>query len=425
MPLVSWLCFLASGIILAATFARQKDLFSPARVFGLIWLLVIGLADLKLSRLQHDWSPEAWMYVLLGPSAFLIGLFMAYVHHMNKPLLTLPEMRKVWKTQEVNERRLFTSVVTAFLLFVGTYVFIRYGKGVPAPLFSLRPGMTRVDFTVFGLGLFLHNVVIILFFTMVYHLLVAGRKGRKAFLKVLSLASVILYFFLLQRFELFLTIVACVVLLYYATRHLRPAIVAMYSTGVALLFYWVSTLRSGLDLFIYYLYQNSQMKFPAKYAIFTEPYMYFAMNLENFARGVERIQHHTYGIYTFDFLLAITGLKHPLARYLGLDDTPFLISGYNTYSGFWVYERDFGILGVVFLPLVLGLAAGWLYYALRRNPTLTNIGLYGLAVFAMLFSFFNNPLTFLWFMYSAAAFYAIMRFVRRPPVRTAHGEATG
>ncbi|MGA9121573.1 MAG: O-antigen polymerase [Bacteroidota bacterium] len=419
MTMASWACFLAGGLILTETFVLRRDLLSPGRLFSVLWFLVIGLTDLKLSRFQHEWSAEAWVYVLLGPCSFLLGIFIAYVVHMNKPLLTVREMRNTWRNQIVIEPRLFVSVVVAFLLFVGAFLFIRYVKGVPAPLFSKTPGITRAEFTVFGLGLFLHNVVIILFFTVTYHLLVRGNNSRKWILKILSGVSVILYFFLLQRFELFLTIVACTVLLHYATHRLRPRVVVLYSSFIVLLFYWVSTLRSGLGLFIYYLYQDSRMRFPPKFAILTEPYMYIAMNLENFARGVEKIQSHTFGYYSFDFLLAVTGLKHPLATYFGLDDTPFLISGYNTYSGFWVYERDFGILGVVFIPVLLGLGAGWLYYALRRTPTLYNLGLYGLAVFAILFSFFNNPLSFLWFMYTVAGMIVIIRFVQGSTKREA------
>jgi oligosaccharide repeat unit polymerase len=100
---------------------------------------------------------------------------------------------------------------------------------------------------------------------------------------------------------------------------------------------------------------------------------------------------------------------------------PYLVSGYNTYTSFWVYYRDFGILGITILPLLTGLAVGSIYYAVRRKPSLELIALYSLCVFLMLFSFFNNPLTLLWFVYSLALTVVGFRLMRRLTVKAAPG----
>ena len=218
-------------------------------------------------------------------------------------------------------------------------------------------------------------------------------------------------FFLLQRFQLVLTVVVCVVLAYYATRHFRPATLVPY-TGVAVgLFYLVSSLRSGIELYFIYLYKLSQMRFPRAYAVFTEPYMYFVMNVENLARAIARHEQFTMGYYTFDFMLALTGLKHWIASYFGLTEMPYLISDYNTYTGYWVYYRDFGPLGLVVFPLALGIAIGLIYYSLRTRPGLSILTVYGGCVFLILFSFFNNPLTFLWFVYNIIVAALVLRWV--------------
>ena len=408
MTTFSILCFLGCVIIVAVSLKREADPFSPARVFVFLWLLVFGLVQLKLSRLQHEWSTQSWVIVLLGPAAFLTGLFGAYVLNLNKPVVSLRETRERWRKQSVNEQRLFVAVTVMFVLFVVAFLVIRYIKGVVPPLFSFRPGLSRYEFTMFGLGMFLHNVVIVVFFTVVYHLLVQGHRTRKWLLKLMSFVSMLLYFLLLQRFQLILTGFMCFLLIYYATRHLRAATMGLYAGAAVGLFYWVSTLRSGIQFFILYLYQTSRMKFPAAYASLTEPYMYFAMNLENFARAIDKLDHHTYGFYTFDFVLAIVGLKHWIQGYFGFDDTPYLISGYNTYTSYWIYLRDFGIIGVFLFPLFLGLLFGSIYHAMRRRPDVKNIAAYGLALFVILFTFYNNPLAYLWYMYTVAAFAVIL-----------------
>jgi oligosaccharide repeat unit polymerase len=128
--------------------------------------------------------------------------------------------------------------------------------------------------------------------------------------------------------------------------------------------------------------------------------MYFVMNVENLARGIQKLDHYTYGYYSFNFLFSLSGLKHWIEEYFVLDDTPYLVSGYNTYTSFWVYYRDFGLLGVTFFPLVVGFAIGAVYYAMRNRPGLEIIALYSLGMFLIFFSFFNNPLSLLWFVYS-------------------------
>jgi oligosaccharide repeat unit polymerase len=412
MPILSILCFLGCVAIVAWSLRKQADPFSPARVFIFLWMLIIGLVQLKLSRLQHEWSTESWIVLLLGPASFLTGLFAVYVLNLNTPVVSLEKARKYWKMQRVDEGRLFVSVTVMFVLYMTAFLVIRYIKGVVPPLYSLQPGLSRYDFTMFGLGLFLHNVVIIVFFTVVYHLLVQGHSTRKHLLKLMSALAMLFYFMLLQRFQLILTAFMCVLLIYYATRHLRAATSGVY-LGVAVgFFYWVSTLRSGIQFFILYLYETSRMKFPASYAILTEPYMYFAMNLENFARAIDKLDHHSYGYYTFDFIIALVGLKHGIHEYFRFDDTPYLISGYNTYTSYWIYLRDFGIIGVFLFPLLLGLLFGSIYYAMRRNPDVKNIAAYGLCLFVILFTFYNNPLGYLWYMYTVAAFVAILWFTR-------------
>ena len=79
------------------------------------------------------------------------------------------------------------------------------------------------------------------------------------------------------------------------------------------------------------------MKFNFKYAVFTEPYMYVSMNLENFTRAVGKLDNYTFGYYSFNFLTSLSGIRKSLADYLALNHFPYLNSNYNTYSMFWIF----------------------------------------------------------------------------------------
>jgi oligosaccharide repeat unit polymerase len=152
------------------------------------------------------------------------------------------------------------------------------------------------------------------------------------------------------------------------------------------------------------------MKFSTAYAFLTEPYMYMVMNLENFVRAVSRLDHHTYGYFTFDFLVSATGLEKWLGQYFAIDRMPYLNSGYNTYSAFWDFYRDFGGAGLALIPFVLGLGISLLYYRMRSIPTIRNVTAYGVMVFVMLISFFVFPVSFLWFLYNMLALYWGLRW---------------
>jgi oligosaccharide repeat unit polymerase len=402
MNLTSGFCFGVCLLCIVSSFRRDADPFSPGRVFTVIWSLAIGLVELKFSRLQEIWPAEVWFQVLLGPLAFLTGIFITYVLNLNTPVLGKDQIRRVWRTRELQADRLFWIVVLLFALYAVAFLIILVIKGTTPPLFSLRPGTARLEFTMWGVGLFLHHVAPIMFLSVVFAVAVRGHRTRKWILAGMTLVSVLTYFTLLQRYQLMMGATMAFGLTYYTTRHIRWSTILPYLLGSVGLFYWVSTLRSAMNLFLVYLYRESKMTFPVAYAWATEPYMYVSMNLEDLARGIARLDHHTYGYYSFNFLVSLSGLKHWIESYFVLDDTPYIVSGYNTYTAFWVYYRDFGDFGLLLLPLIAGLIIGTLYYAMRREPTLDRISLYSLCIFVMLISFFNNPLSLLWFVYSAA-----------------------
>jgi oligosaccharide repeat unit polymerase len=141
--------------------------------------------------------------------------------------------------------------------------------------------------------------------------------------------------------------------------------------------------------------------------------MYVVTNLENFVRSSRLLDHHTYGYYTFNALMSLSGLKHWLADYFFIDDTPYLTSGYNTYSFLWVFYRDYGVVGLAVIPFIMGLAIALLYYRMRTRPSLPLISLYAMAVFVMFISFFHNALSLLHFVFNTALVYAVTSAVTR------------
>ncbi len=409
MSVISIISFIICSMIILSSFRANTDVFSPGRAFAFIWSLAIGLTDLKLSGLQQQWPLEIWMQVLIGPTSFLIGVFIAFTINLNKEVVPIGNMRVNIHFWEIDKQKLFRTITILFILFIVGYVLI-YLKSGEIPLFSAKPGVARSNFTMFGIGLFLHNVVLIGFLSAVYLVLEEKKLLRKSLLVIFTLTSLALYAITLQRYQIFLTVLMIVAFLYYTTFRINFRSVLLISAIFVVFFYLVSSFRAG-EVIIYVLYKLSKMKFSPSYAVFTEPYMYVVMNLENFARSISKTDFFTYGYYTFDFVTAITGIKHWIGEYFNLNETPFLISSYNTYSAFWTYYRDFGILGIFIIPLFGGVGISTLYYSFRAKPSLNKISFYGVLLFAVMFSFFNSAFGFLWFVYDIIVLVVVLKYM--------------
>jgi oligosaccharide repeat unit polymerase len=420
MNIVSFICFIICLAIIASALRRDADVFSPGRVFGFVWALAIGLTELKFSGLQHTWTFESWAHLMVGVFSFLLGIFIAYVQNIGRPLLPVSTIRRSW-TKDIDEKKLFTCIVVIFALYLLAYFIITFVKGVRPPLFSDKPWIARRDFTMFAIGLFLHNVVIVAFFSIVYFLIARGQTQRKLGVLAMTVVSLLTYFFLLQRLQIMMTGIVCAALVYYTTSHIRKSTVLLYLLGATLFFLLVSSLRAG-QVLVLFLYKSSHMRIPPAYALFTEPYMYVVMNLENFARSVDKLETLSYGYYTFDFTTALIGLKHWIGEYFGMIEDPYLVSSYNTYTAFWTYYRDFGIPGLGIIPALLGWGIGLSYYWMRTSPNIRSLTLYSMAVFVMFMSFFNSPIGFLWFVYMVGVMAFVVRWTRRREIRSAETE---
>lgn len=413
MNLISLFFFAIAFLVIIASIRPNTDVFSPARIFTFVWAFIIGVTNLKLSWLQIEWNTLIWIQILIGPVAFLVGTFVVYILNFNKKILTLSYMRENIQIYKFNYNKLFSINIILFILFIVSY-FVIFIKTGAIPAFAAKPWEVRRDFTIFGLGLFLHNVFLIVLLSCIYIIFTDKNKFKKILIGFLASIVVVMYSATLQRYQIILSIFIIVFLLFYTTKKINIKTVLV--TGVLLIsfFYLISSARLG-ELVLFILYRLSKMKFSPDYAIFTEPYMYISMNLENFANAIHKIHNFSYGYYTFDFLTAITGIKHWIEEYFFLIENPFLISiNYNTYSAFWTYYRDFGVLGIYFIPFLGGVGLSSLYYSFKSAPTIKKLSFYGMFLYGVIFSFFNSVFGFLWFVYNIVVLLIIFHNIQEP-----------
>jgi oligosaccharide repeat unit polymerase len=398
MSWISIACFGGFFLLLASLFKKGTDIFAPARIFLLVWTLAIGLAELKLSRFQFEWSSWSWMILLLTLFSFLIGVFVIYVVNSDKKLIPIKITREYFKSLKIDSHYLYKSINLLFVLYIISYIasFIIIGY---LPIFASRPEI-RSQWGIFGFGLLTHLPPTLLYLSTLFLFFNRNDIEKKIIIIFISVVTFATHLFLLHRFDFFLWIILTIVFLYYASDKIKTRYVLFFIIFVIGLMYGISLFRTSKFIadVIYYL---GDMKYSVKYAIFTEPYMYFAMNLENFSNGVDKLKVFDYGVHTFDFLLALTGLKYPLAEYLKVKEFPHMITNnFNTYTMFYIYYRDFGVVGITLLPFILGSIVSSFYYSMRKFPSIFSISIYGLLLFVILLSFFVNMLAWLHFVFN-------------------------
>lgn len=404
MSPIAIICFIALILLLLSFLQKGTDIFSPGRLFTVIWLLAIGLAELKLSRFQYSWTVYSWFALLIPVLSFLLGIFIVYVINHNNKFDGIIGIRKSFSNSQINIQTLYSIIVALFILYSISYSITYMIRGF-VPMFTKMPEVARTRWGVFGYGVFVLSVPTILYLSLLYLFLVRKNLYKKIFIAFVLLLAVVTYSFLLNRFYLILPIILLIVTLYYKTDKLRPKNVIILLTIFCLIFFGISSIRLSRYA-INILYYLSDMKYSIDYAIFTEPYMYVTMNLENYAKAVQKLDEFTYGYFSADFILFPLGLKKELMEYMRIVDFPNIItSAYNTYTMFFIYYRDFGLFGVFFLPVLLGGVIASFYYRMRKQPNITSISLYGLCVFVIIFSFFVPIVHWIHFVFNIGLIY--------------------
>ncbi|NJD23517.1 MAG: oligosaccharide repeat unit polymerase [Melioribacter sp.] len=408
MTFVSFICFGIFVLLMISLFKKDTDVFSPARLFVIIWSLAIGLTDLKLSRYQIIWTDFSWIMILISLFSMLTGMFIVYVINIDKPVKKIDFVRNSFKENFFDSSKLFRYVIFLFQAYIVSYIVSALVIGF-VPLFTLYPGVARNDWGIFGFGLFVQSFPAIIYLIILYYIITKGQRKEKILLAFIFFVTSFTYALLLQRYYVVFAIILSAVSMYYMTNLLRLKNVLVITVIIMIVIFSMTFVRltGTISNYLYYL---SDMKFNVKYALFTEPYMYVAMNLENYAHSVDKINNFTYGIFSFDFVFALAGIKHQVVEYLRLPKYPFLLSNnYNTYTMFFIYYWDFGILGLGLIPMMLGALFSKLYYKMRRNPNLNTISVYSIFSFVIIFSFFIPIISFLHFAFNLLIIYFVTK----------------
>lgn len=379
-------------LLTTVSFKKNTDLFSPAKVFSLIWAVVILLTEFKFSGYQNNWTLFSWITLTIGLCSFLLGLYIAYYLYLGKPLIPIKAIREITQiTDKFDLRKLQIIIVLLFAAYIISYTIEVISFGT-LPILSSNPDRARIDFGIFGFHLFVNLQPVIMFLCIEYLVLKTKRKKKYFLIASIFIITLITFFFLLQRYNFFLLFIVSIGFLYYASKIINLKKILITTIVFISLLGVLQSIRLSRYAADFH-YVISKMEYSRDYAMFTGPYMYVVMNLENFAKGTEKLDEHSYGLITGDWIMALSGIKHWAYKYFDIDYRGLVYSSYNTYPFIWDYYYDFGLAGVIFLSLLEGLIIGLIYYQMRISGELKLIVMYSFFFFVMVISYFTNPIT--------------------------------
>ena len=247
-------------------------------------------------------------------------------------------------------------------------------------------------FGVYGLHYIVNSINVVLFLIIQYFIFVKSNYSKKSvlvFIFILSLGNYILF---VQRFGLFILFMMAFCLYYYSGKKLRVRTVILFFVVLSGLIIGIQSIRAT-QLFSTYIYVQSEMKFSPRYLDFTLPYMYLSMNVENFVKYYSHVQDHSYGFFTFEYLIEASTIRKWFIDYYNFNRIENYIGGYNTYPFFWTYYLDYGVAGLALMPFIIGFIFSEIYYFFHRNPTLVMLALVSIAFAVIMISFNSDALS--------------------------------
>lgn len=401
--------YVLSGLVLVGAalwlyirdYLESQNLIHLRGLFCLAFVGGQGISCLKLSRLQTDWSWFTWLCFL----AAVVSFWLVYEYAARKWDLRGERPRRKSRGEAAQlQKRVLKAMAVITGLSAAAFVFEALWLGF-IPMFSYGVPHAYSYFHVTGVHYFTVSCVLTPSLLVVYLCLESGRPGKGQLAAIgLTIVSLCIPLLCVSRFQLILA-VGMAAFTFISMRRGFPLLYGVILVVCMIPAYLLLTvLRSHSVEYLNGIFEMKNQNMPI---FITQPYMYIANNYDNFNCLVEQLGSHSFGLRMLFPLWAFTGLKFLVPALVSF---PLYVTKeeLTTVTLFYDAYYDFGILGMVFLGGILGVACAWLS-RLRdktRNPVIhvvyAQIAMYmALAFFT---TWFSNPATWFYLAVTAAVY---------------------
>lgn len=376
-------------------YRKTQNLIHLRALFSLFWVGGEGIACLKLSRLQTDWSVMTWICFALAYIGFwvvfeiLTQIYGSGHDHYGR-----------WRGYTGNPAPVFHMIcgltVVSALAFAGEAAVLGY---VPFLVRGIPHAYSEFHLT--GIHYITVSCVLIPSLTVLYFHMARGRESSRCAVTaiVMTLISLLIPILCVSRFQFIFAVVLATFTYISLQKLFQPAYLLILFV-VIIPVYLILTVARSHD--VVYLNGIFEMKWEHMPIFITQPYMYIANNYDNFNCLVESLTTHSMGMKGLFPLWALTGLKFFFPQLINF---PIFVDKkeLTTLTMFYDAYYDFGWIGVLVFSCLLGFVAYLLVVKLREMHNPMGYLLYAQMGAYLMLSFFTT-----WFSNTTTWFYLIV-----------------
>lgn len=383
---------LAAGYLYYYDYHRTGNAIHLRGLFSAFWVGGQGIACLKLSRLQTDWSVMTWICFFLAFAGFWV---------------TFQILERVFGEEERFDRRrrqrrsfvrpVYYCIIALTAVSLAAFLFEAAVLGF-IPLFLRGVPHAYSEFHLSGIHYLTVSCVLVPALSVIFFLQGGSRRSvRNVVILLMTLIAFLIPILCVSRFQLIFAMVLAVFTCCAYRKKVEPWLIGA-AVLILIPLYIVLTVARSHD--VQYLNGIFEMKNNKMPIFISQPYIYIANNYENFNCLVDALPAHTWGIRSLFPVWALTGLKFMF---------PYLISfpiyvdkeELTTLTMFYDAYYDFGVVGVLIFACVLGAVCFFLTERLKDMKNPLEYLFYGQMAIYMMLSFFttwfSNPATWFYF----------------------------
>ena len=409
--MVSGIAFTIAFLCLFEASIFKKDFFSPARVYIFTQSLTLGVAYLQLYPAMTDFHILTWAVFLGGMLSFVMGCYTVKLVFNIKPSVSNNKFA-YFENYRWNWHIFFAFIIFLTFLLPAKKNF-DFAGGIP--LFSPKLGEIISEKAISIVGYYsyllaLAPLTVILFGVASFSSVNPNRYLRyfSRFMTVLQIVALIL--FCPARNFIFIPIATLVIMWNYFKKNISAKILLLGIVIFIGAFVAIALARGQ--------YGSNSIENLVIDKVIELPYYYIANNFWNLDYAlnpqITSAGHPpTYGLD--HFVAQIPFIGGSVRNAFGWDDilnkSITKISKYNSVSYLWDVYKDFGGMGVAFVPFFWGILIMWLYMRLKINLQMRFMLLYSFAIIMVGFWWFNiwYKVTFM-YGFLVLAIFAITEF---------------
>lgn len=374
---------------------KEKSPLNPYYIFA-VSLFSLIVYDPKISDFLIDIPFDIYFLILLGIGSFLLGMVL-----VDKRL-------KITKTQNHTNNKSSNNKLFWIFLFLGLIPHIIGFMKVGIPILNQNDlSEARDNYLPGGLSYFI-------FFLPITITIGFANKN-----KIFILLSIFLNGFIsIVRVSKFDILIFIIFLLFSflkygdkkSTSFKKYFIFSAVFYAIPYIFDWFYNLRNETDTGnTSFLLSNTSISNSLS-NIISLPYLYLTTAWSNLTQTILTVKYFNYGSYTF----------HPFISALQLDDLISYASKkviykhpFNTYAFLTDYYMDFGVIGMIIIPFLVGFIVFYSYKKSLMDANPIKDGQFLILAIPTLMLFFSNHFTSVGYPFIVYLLYGFFGFLSR------------